>query len=251
MYRGRSGPRTRRVSFSRTLIEHWNGSTWSISFSADPGNGGNILEGVAAVAPDHAWAVGARQDIGTFYQQPMAEHWDGATWTAVTVPEPEACTGHSYLTAVSALSARSVWATGWCGSGGSGPSQGYVQRWNGHRWHIVAASGSIPPGSQLYGITAAGARSVWVVGSAQLPGSSTVSALGVHWDGTAWTAMPVNAPNDTTNLQAVFARHAGPVWAVGAGRARSRRSPDPRPCASRPARDIRFRCRRRLGHCVA
>jgi hypothetical protein len=62
----------------QTLVEHWSGTSWSIVASPDPGAVGDILQGVAAISPADAWAVGARQDTATFYQHPMALHWDGA-----------------------------------------------------------------------------------------------------------------------------------------------------------------------------
>ena len=42
----------------------------------------------------------------------MAQHWDGSTWSTVTVPNPAFCTGHSYLSDVAATSATNVVATG-------------------------------------------------------------------------------------------------------------------------------------------
>jgi hypothetical protein len=35
---------------AQTLIEQWNGTTWSVVTSPSPGSGGNILGGVAAVS---------------------------------------------------------------------------------------------------------------------------------------------------------------------------------------------------------
>lgn len=200
---------------SQTLIEHWNGSVWTIAPSADPGLHGNDLEGVAAIAPDDVWAVGAEQD--DFYQQPMAEHWNGTSWTAVTVPNPSACTGHSYLTAVSAHTGKDVWATGWCGSGGSGGDQGYVEHWNGRRWTLAAEFGTIARYSQLYGVGAVTAHNVWVVGFTESRGSSTGGALVQHYDGTSWTTVAVNAPQDSASLQAVVAGHGHVPWLVGSG----------------------------------
>src|ERR1019366_317559 len=145
----------------QTLVEHWDGATWSIVTSPDPGNADNILQGVAALGPTDVWAVGAAQTTATFYQRPMAIHWNGATWAAMSLPEPTGCTGHSYLTAVSAITHGDVWATGWCGSGGTTPQQGYVEHWNGHHWALFGSYGSLPANSQLYGISATGPNDVW------------------------------------------------------------------------------------------
>ncbi len=215
---------------SRTLVEHWDGTAWSIVTSADPGAHGNILQGVAALSPSDVWAVGARQD--DFYQVPMAEHWTGGTWTAYPVPHPAGCTGHSYLTSVTALSARKVWAAGWCGSGGSSPEQGYIVRWNGVRWVLVAGTGDIPLYSELYDIDATSAHNIWAVGYAQPPGSGQVEALAMRWDGSTWSAQPVAAPQTSASLQGLVVRGTGRAWAVGAGQS-------PQPPFAGPA-SIRF-----------
>ena len=41
----------------RTLIEHWNGSTWSVVASPNVGGNDNLLNGVAAAGD--VWAVGS------------------------------------------------------------------------------------------------------------------------------------------------------------------------------------------------
>jgi len=41
-----------------TLIEHWNGSRWSVVPSPNPSSFVNKLNAVAAVSPSDVWAVG-------------------------------------------------------------------------------------------------------------------------------------------------------------------------------------------------
>ncbi len=41
-----------------TLIEHWNGSQWSVVPSPNPSSSINLLEAVTAVAANDVWAVG-------------------------------------------------------------------------------------------------------------------------------------------------------------------------------------------------
>jgi hypothetical protein len=81
-----------------SLIEHWNGQSWSQSF-----NGNGFLYGVSAVSARDAWAVG-----GTNWFSPsrtLIEHWNGSDWTFVPSPSPG---GSAYLTAVKATSARNA-----------------------------------------------------------------------------------------------------------------------------------------------
>jgi hypothetical protein len=47
---------------SHTIVEHWDGTGWSVEYSPDPGptagGSANDLNGIAAVSPTAAWAVG-------------------------------------------------------------------------------------------------------------------------------------------------------------------------------------------------
>src|SRR5206468_9107024 len=42
----------------QTLVEHWNGTAWSVVPSPNVGTGHNVLNGVAAVSANDVWAVG-------------------------------------------------------------------------------------------------------------------------------------------------------------------------------------------------
>jgi hypothetical protein len=95
----------------QTLVEHYNGTRWSVVPSPSPGGRQNILYGVAAVTDSDVWAVGADQDAstnGTWHT--LAEHWDGTAWTTVPSEDP-GITGNQFY-AVTAVSANSVYATG-------------------------------------------------------------------------------------------------------------------------------------------
>ncbi len=207
-------------TISQTLIEHWNGTAWSIMPSPNPGSSGDVLEGAAALTSDDAWAVGARQNASTFFQRPLALHWNGKTWSTVAVPDAPGCTGHSYLTSVPAASAANVWAAGWCGSGGSGPTFAYVEHWDGAAWSVSAGMGTSPIGSEVYGISATGAN-VWTVGFSQAPGSSTETARSLHLVGGSWQTVAV-PPQQMPALSSVATLAGDGGWSVG-----SAKSPQP------------------------
>jgi hypothetical protein len=190
---------------SRTLVERWNGTAWSIWPSADPGPVGNILNGVVSLGPDDAWAVGARQD--TFYQSPLAEHWNGSTWSAVTVPNPAFCTGHSYLTDVAVRAPSAVFATGICTSSTSGGDQGFVVQWNGRKWLLSAVNSLIPVRGSLSSISI-DQQVVWLVGT-----SATDGAFAMRSKGSGWVRIPLTERDST--FAAVVARPGGSAWAVG------------------------------------
>jgi hypothetical protein len=47
-----------RTSAARTLLEHWNGTSWKVVASPNPRAGLNTLFAVDADSPQDVWAVG-------------------------------------------------------------------------------------------------------------------------------------------------------------------------------------------------
>jgi hypothetical protein len=195
---------------SKTLIEHWDGTAWSIVGSPNPSTSGNYLQAVAITIDGDAWAVGT--SVTSFTELPLTLHWNGAFWLQIEVPQPSFCAGNTYLTDVAARRPNNVLASGYCDTA-SGDDQGFILRWNGRKWRVVAGPDQIPPKSQLQGITFVSATEIWAVGA-----SPTLSPLILHWDGSAWATVPPPAnagPN--AYLQSVDAKGSDNVWAVGIG----------------------------------
>jgi len=91
---------------SYTLTEHWNGTTWSIVRSPNPGDQGrSYFYGVAVVGPNDVWAVGAFGSA-TNFNNTLTEHWNGTSWSHVSSP------GTSPLNAVAARPSGLLWAVG-------------------------------------------------------------------------------------------------------------------------------------------
>ncbi len=68
----------------QTLIEQWNGSSWSVVSS--PGTG--MLRGVAIVSATDIWSVGSVITSGV--EQTVIEQWNGTSWSVVSSPNPSA-----------------------------------------------------------------------------------------------------------------------------------------------------------------
>src|SRR6266446_2211001 len=66
-----------------TLIEHWNGSRWSVVSSPNPSSSVNKLNAVAAVSPNDVWAVGTAP---TRTATVLILHWNGAAWSVIPNP---------------------------------------------------------------------------------------------------------------------------------------------------------------------
>src|SRR5207302_5459658 len=104
-------------SGGQALIEHWNGSTWSVVTSPNPGSIYNTLYGVTTVSATDAWAVGFYVNT-TGVTQTLIEHWNGSTWQVVKSPSP--ATMNNELFNVAAVSASDVWAVGYSTNNPSG-----------------------------------------------------------------------------------------------------------------------------------
>ncbi len=86
------------------VIEHWDGTSWSVVPSPNPNpnpQGNNSLAAVAAVSASDIWAAGLQ------LQGPFTEHWDGTSWKIVTTPG-----GVRFIAGMAASSGGHVLAVG-------------------------------------------------------------------------------------------------------------------------------------------
>jgi hypothetical protein len=192
-----------------TLVEHWNGSAWSIVASPNPGSLTSGLVGVSALAANDVWAVGFDDNGGGF--QTLIEHWNGTTWSQVASVSP---TSPSSLNSMVAVSTNNAWAVGSSGSGDA--ERTLVEHWNGSSWSRVGSpNGTTFQGNALEAVAAMSATSVLAVGFQHVgPGIQT---LAERYSGTAWSLMPSpNANAYSAQFNAVVAIDPTHVWAVGA-----------------------------------
>jgi hypothetical protein len=196
------------ASFSgRTLIQRWNGRSWSIVPSPNPsedGVGSNLL-GVAAASPTDVWAVGD-VDTGEFVMGTLVEHWDGASWRVVespTVPEG------ALLGNVAVKGSGTAWAVGWRQAGEL--LQPLAMRWTGTHWAMADGPSFEGVMADFAGVAVLGRDDVWAVGSRD------TRTLAAHWDGTSWTVTPTANPGRVTNSLIDVAEAPGTncLWAVG------------------------------------
>ena len=129
----------------QTLIEHFDGTVWTVVPSPSPGALQNILFSVAAITDSDVWAVGAEQDASGLWHT-LTEHWDGAGWSVVNAVDAGSSGNQFY--AVKALASDNVYAVGQQAGAGF-PNQALVENWNGKTWSVVSspadASASVLP----------------------------------------------------------------------------------------------------------
>jgi len=75
-----------------TLTEHWNGATWAlvpspnpgIPSNCSPGYQGSALTAAGGISASDIWAVGYNC---SWQSRTLAEHWNGSQWSAVSSPD--------------------------------------------------------------------------------------------------------------------------------------------------------------------
>jgi hypothetical protein len=190
-----------------TLVEEWDGSSWTVVPSPNPEPDWNELDAVDAVSPDDAWAVGVAYPDA--YRTPVAEHWDGASWTAADVPAP----WPAKLRDVAAIAGDDVWAVG-SFQPPDDISFPLTEHWDGSAWTIVGAPLGDGP-TVLTGVAAVSATDIWAVGYTYTQdGFYPQHPVTEHWDGTAWSIVPSPTPGSSAELDGISVDGAR-VWAIG------------------------------------
>jgi hypothetical protein len=199
----------------KTLIEHWNGTTWRIVPSPNPANGGptttNALTSVVALSATNAWAVGFYEKRTTDFRT-LVLHWNGSRWSVV--PSPNSGAGENALLAVAARNRTDIWAVGYHRARPDGSRQTLTVHWGGARWRIVhSPSAGSGDGDLLFGAAFDPAGSAWAVGTDPKAFSST---LAMRHTASGWSVTPTVDPGDGDRfLQAVAAPAPGFALAVG------------------------------------
>ena len=192
-----------------TLIEHWNGTKWSIVPSPNVASLSNGLSAISAVSATDIWAVGNASGNNGF--QPLIEHWNGTNWTIAT------STGTVQLTGVAAIASNNVWAVGNISS----PNliQTLVEHWNGTTWSVVSSSGPGGAYNTLNGVAAISANNLWAVGDDAMNITPHTDYLPLieHWNGTSWSVVNSPSPGSTASDLLAVARVPAThnVWSVG------------------------------------
>jgi hypothetical protein len=105
-----------RPGVPQTLTEYWNGTSWSVVTSPNPGTTShfNVLSGVSCVTASACTAVGSYRNAHVLHT--LVESWNGSAWSVVPSPDPG--TRNNALAGASCLSATPCTAVGFYGKGG-------------------------------------------------------------------------------------------------------------------------------------
>jgi hypothetical protein len=191
------------------LVEHYNGSSWQVVSVPQPGGTGNILYGVAAISDSDVWVVGGQQDAAGIWH-PLAEHWNGSSWTVSSPVDPNG--GGNLLYSVSAVSNGNVYASGQTGSGF--PSSTLAEQWNGSKWTQLSSPADATESLAAFGSTATGSA-LTLVGTRETDSSPFTTMVA---SGAPSSLGLVSSPNVGTGEQDLFAATTatdGTTWADG------------------------------------
>ncbi len=215
---------------SATLIENWNGASWSIVPSPTPTGPdveGAVLQGVHCVSATSCVAVGFSTDDSGANLHAVIEQWNGAAWTLV----PAADTGQAFeqLSGVTCAATSDCWAVGNAGAVQQNPNflpifpgavgdQGLIEHWDGSSWTVVPSTTEpSPSGGFLYGVTCTDAANCWASGATTDTSGMASGLLLQHWNGSNWSDSSSSVPDASTGgiLSSVTCVSSVQCWAVG------------------------------------
>jgi len=160
---------TKSPPTAHTLIQHWNGSKWTIVPAPYEFKHRKLgLGAVGGSSRTNVWAAGSYQSgPDSSDLSPLVEHWDGTRWRLQPSPNPTGSRGETGLDSIAAPSRTSALAVGsaW-GSHGSIP---LLERWDGVHWTTVPSR--LRPGvtdPTLIAVAAVDPCYAWAVGEATL-----------------------------------------------------------------------------------
>jgi hypothetical protein len=128
------GSYTDRSSADRTLAERWNGRSWTIRATTNPGPENDWLKAVSCASAD-ACTAGGDQELGTGQLVTLAERWNGTSWTTQPTPNPPT-PGTSVFSGLSCVSASACTAVGWYAKSNPEPTGPFAEAWKDASWTV-------------------------------------------------------------------------------------------------------------------
>ena len=197
----------------QTLAEHWDGTAWTVVPTPDPASAGDHLYGVSAVSPDDIWAVG-QQLTGSTPALPLVEHWDGTSWSVVSLPGVPS--SDVLLDGVTATKDGQVWAVGEADSPAGGePLVEHYAPGQGWQAETLPAVPDKANWANLYGVAVSGGT-VYAVGTYVDPATDNNNALVLSSvSGGPWTIVGAPNPGSGSNIPGGIAQIDGQFWLAG------------------------------------
>lgn len=193
------------------LAEVLSGGTWTVTPTASIGSAIGILYGVSCSSSTECMAVGVQVLAGGGpADQPLAESWNGSTWSVVSTPP--VASGDSLLNSISCPKANDCVAVGHMFV--QQTSQALVEQWNGSAWAIAPSPDPSFGDTKLFGVSCPTTTACKAVGTNDATGHD--QTLVETFDGASWTIQASADEGIAANaLQAVSCASAVKCMAVG------------------------------------
>ena len=167
-------------------------TTWTIQASPNVTVPNGEIQAVSCRTVSACTAVGYYLDPAGRYV-PLAQTWNGSSWTQQTVPSPAGAQVPG-LNGVSCVSASFCAAVGGSDESAESESTGFAELWNGSSWSLQSLPS--PAGGTdvvLKAVSCASASFCEAVGS--YTAFDTILSLAEEWNGSAWTVQ--STPNQS------------------------------------------------------
>lgn len=174
---------------------HWDGQKWSMALVPNPAGIAagdfNELAGLSCTSTSNCWATGSYGHV-TRRSLNLALHWNGHTWSKVSVANPGGTTtgASNILAGISCNAPKDCWAAGSFANGALGvPIQNEIFHWDGTTWKkaSVPQPGGTATGdlSELNNVRCASKINCWAVGDQMRKGGPDLRQI-LHWTGGQW-----------------------------------------------------------------
>jgi hypothetical protein len=192
-------------SHSQTLIEHWDGSAWSIVPSPNSSTSeSNFLLGITCTSATDCWAVGHHDSGAVAIFLTLILHYDGISWSVVSSPNVVQAQDNDFRS-VTCTSSVDCWAVGYYSignpalPGGTTIPQTLIEHWDGASWTVVNSPNSSPAeNNALNSVTCASAANCWAVGNSSSQVNGNLSLI-EHYDGVSWSIVSSLNPSPANN----------------------------------------------------
>ncbi len=198
-----------------TLAERWNGTAWTIQTTPNPSAATNSgLNGVSCTSATACTAVGYVQNSAGSYAT-LAEHWDGASWTIQTSPNP-------IVAKTSVLDSLSCTSNTACTAGGYFITSGATQlmlaeRWDGTSWRIQVTPRPTGAKASIVNAVSCTAPTACTIVGGYTDSTGIQVTLAEQWNASGWTIQttPHPATANRSGLGAVSCTTTSVCSAVG------------------------------------
>lgn len=197
---------------NQALAEAWDGANWIVEPTPSLTEEAS-LSAVSCASASSCMAVGETGTPSSGSFSPLAEWWDGSSWTVVPVQLPAGAQRAS-LEGVSCSAPTTCMAVGYY-DGSGGDETPFAAGWSGRTF--VVEPPALPSGwpySSLSGVSCRAANWCLAVGGASNQSYGT-ETLAERWDGANWTIEPT--PNPDQDPEVTILNYLNSVSCVSLG----------------------------------